>query len=270
MKILHIWNTAGVASLLASTQRKYGHDASVFMRSSHDPYMFTSYYGGQTLNMSGGEFIREAIKEAKDYDIIHVHASYRILERLREEYPLKTIVLQHHGRELTTGDLEEVFKSYAYCDSIITSTHDLHELLNNKGIKNHYIPNAVDTNLFKPDNQDKNGALFINTKYIDTNSMLDFIGSIPYDIYVMERELEKLTFDRMPKLLNQFELYIDVKCPEFTNYKPVQAYSRTGLEALSCGLSVLNYKGDIVRGLAAKHTPEAQFIDVLSVYRSSL
>ena len=37
MKILHIWNTAGIASILAKFQEEHGYEADVFTRASHDP-----------------------------------------------------------------------------------------------------------------------------------------------------------------------------------------------------------------------------------------
>lgn len=267
MKVLHIWNTAGVASLLASTQREHGHEVSVLMRASHDPFNFTSYYGDKPLNVGGALFITEVIKQAANYDVIHVHALYKILKELREAYPLKKIILQHHGTELTTANFYEVSKSYTYCDSIISSTIDIYELLHKYGVKSWYIPNAVDTKLFKPSGNGV-GALYISTRYLNQDAALNFIGAIPYDIYTIDREKAPTTIDQMPELLNQFELYIDVKFLEPVNTKPIQAMSKTGLEALACGLKVLNYNGDIIEGLPTEHTPEQQYIDTLTVYHS--
>lgn len=268
MKVLHIWNTAGVASLISKNLNKNGIESDVIMRANYDPFGMTNYYNDTLLNVSGGSFITEAIKRAENYDIIHVHGIVKITQQLKERYPNKKIILQHHGTELTIGNMNELINYYRYCDEIITSTIDLHQILNNHLIQNTLIENAVDTDLFKPIAKNKfKPALMFNIRYVDTDASLKFVESVSdWKINLIDRESNSVPYHQMPELLNRYDKFIDVKCYEWTNGIPGQAHSKTGREALACGLEVLNYKGEIVKGLPIEYTPEYQVKKIVELY----
>lgn len=57
-------------------------------------------------------------------------------------------------------------------------------------------------------------------------------------------------YHKVPDLLNKFEYYIDIKV---INDKVIPAMSRTGLEALACGLKVFNHELRIVERLPDEH-----------------
>jgi len=268
MKVLHIWNTAGVASLMSKSLRKHGIQSDVIMRTGYDPFNMCEYYGDELLNVGGSEFLREAIKKAEGYDIIHVHGIFKMMKRLRDAYPDKKLILQHHGTELTTGDIHELFNYYQYCDSIVTSTHDLFMFLNKFKIENTLIENAVDTDLFKPIEQSKfKDALMFDIRYVDTESSQRFVEKVSdWEYNLIDRETNHVSYTEMPLFLNKYSRFIDVKCYEWTNGIPGQAYSKTGREALACGLEVLNYRGKVVKGLPIKFTPEHQVNELINLY----
>ena len=268
MRVLHIWNTAGVGSLISKHLKRNNIDSVVLMRKGYDPFGMCEYYGDTELNMSGGSFISHAINTAKDFDIIHVHGLYRIVDRLRSIYPKKKIILQHHGTELTTGDINELIHYYKFVDEIITSTSDLNSYLNRYKIDNTLIENAVDTELFKPIERSKfKPALMFDIRYVDHDSSIAFAQShCDWDINVIDRESNHVMYSEMPIFLNQYSKFIDVKCYEWTDFNPGQAYSKTGRESLACGLDVLNYKGEIVRGLPKEFTPEYQIKNIIDLY----
>ena len=77
-------------------------------------------------------------------------------------YPKKPIILHYHGSRIR-GKAKERRKYYQKADSIIVSTSDLLETLPDAT----YIPNPVDTELFKPMEKDENRFLisFVGSRF---------------------------------------------------------------------------------------------------------
>jgi len=72
MKILHVWDVAGVSSILAKYQRKLGHDVTVLARLSSDVLGITSFYE-KPVDLRARSYVKMVLREAKNYDIIHIH-----------------------------------------------------------------------------------------------------------------------------------------------------------------------------------------------------
>lgn len=261
MRILHVWNTAGIASLIANEQIKRGHHVNVMMRYPFDPFGFTEYYGFDYLDISANQFLDYCFDIANNYDVIHFHGIDREIERYRSAYPGKKIIVHYHGSEVTkNNDVKKRRNVSKLSDFIFSSTLDVHLKLNKEGIKNTYIPNPIDIHLFKPlqIEKEEDRYLYVSSRYIDIESVLTFledkIDITKIDLF--DREEYGIPFYEMPELLNEYNTFIDVKCYEWLNGKPGEAYSTTGLQASSCGLNVLNYKGEIVNNIHLEHTPK--------------
>ena len=146
MRILHIWNTAGVASLIAKyTDRDFGTESLVIHRRAYDPYGLTTF--GELLDCGPREFTIRAIAKARGYDIVHVHYFYKIVPYLRLFYPRKSIIMHFHGDDVR-GKWKERRRYWKKANVVLYSTLDL---------KNHetpkhaiYLPNPVDTEIFRP------------------------------------------------------------------------------------------------------------------------
>ena len=229
-------------------------ESDVITRASHDLFGYTEYYDGTPLDMTSNEFKKYAIQLSASYDVIHVHSAFKLCKELREGNPRKKIILHHHGTDLSQTPFLYLLTFYKYVDEIITSTPDISKILDDKGVKNTLILNPVDTDIFKPDNQPKAKALYLSTRHIDTDKALDFYN-LDIEVDVIDRETNYVPCYEMPNLLNKYTHYIDVKCPEWLD-EPVQAYSKTGMEALACGLKVFNYKGVVVEGLRPEQQPQ--------------
>lgn len=273
IKILHVWNTAGVASLMRKHLLKNGYESDVMMRIGYDPFGMCEYYGVKLLNIGGNAFINEVIKRAESYDIIHVHGIWQIVERLKKKYKSKKIILQHHGTELSKcQNNSERINSYKYCDEIICSTSDLSLILKYENIKHHLIENAVDTCLFNSNNINQNkykDALLFDIRYTDLELTKQFVKSnSDWSLMIVDRELNFIKYTEFPLFLSRFDKYVDVKIYDWLNGMPGKAYSKTGREALSCGLSVLNYKGEIVSGLPDEFKPEYMIDKLIHLYES--
>ena len=100
MKILHVWDQAGVACILAKQHRKQGHEVRILKRAGYDPFGISQFYGEPLLDMDGKSFLKFAVKQADGYDAVHVHSIYKIIPDLRKKYPDKKLVLHYHGSEV--------------------------------------------------------------------------------------------------------------------------------------------------------------------------
>jgi hypothetical protein len=264
MKILHIWDQAGVACLLARYHRRMGHDVRILKRAGYDPFGISQFYGEPLLDMDGKAFIKYAIKEAAGYDVVHVHTLYKIIPDLRRKYRDKKLALHYHGseaRDRRDDPLKAEAESKA--DVIIGSTDDLRDFVDNIVC----VPNPVDTEHFAQGTNSSGRAFTIRTPRGDTQWVLDYLKSnnIDLQVEVVDREASPIPYAQIPAFLKQYETCVDIK---YIDGKLLRAMSKTGLESLACGLSVLDHELKYVEGLPEKHKPEVAAGKTLEIYHS--
>jgi hypothetical protein len=56
----------------------------------------------------------------------------------------------------------------------------------------------------------------------------------------------------MPNFLKKYKMYVDIR---YVDNRMLENLSKTALEALACGLSILDYKLGFRRGLPSEHDP---------------
>jgi len=144
MKILHVWNQAGVASVLAKYQRKEGRIADVIKRDGFDRYGIEKYYGTEIYHGQAFDFYRYAAKKSLEYDIVHVHSLFFLIPFLIKKR--KPYVIHFHGSELRNIDLKRKLLLKITKPKMLISTPDLLCLLPNA----EWLPTPVDTELFYP------------------------------------------------------------------------------------------------------------------------
>jgi hypothetical protein len=262
MKILHVWDQAGVACVLAKHHRRMGHDVSILKRAGYDPFGISQFYGEPLLDMDGKSFLKHAVKQAAGYDIVHVHTIYKVIPELRKKYPDKRLVLQYHGSEVR-GRQSDPFRAEAEkkSDAIIGSTQDLKDYVD--GIA--YVPNPVDTEHFKPDGRLGDRAFTISRSITDTKWMLDYLkmNNVDLEVETVERSANPIPYAQVPDFLKQYGIYVDIR---YIDGILLANLSKTGLESLACGLSVLNHKLEYVRELPEEHRPRAVAGSMLEIY----
>lgn len=272
-KVLHIWDTAGVASLLSRELNKNGYNSKVIMRSIHDPFGMTKFYGQESVDLEGTPYLTYCKRVAENYGIIHIHGIPSLVPEYKKLFPKKKIILQFHGSDLTEPhDIDELVKNSKYADAIICSSPDLEQyvLKHNELGKPYVCVNAVDTSLFKPiDNIEKlDKALYIKIKYLDFGAIQKYLKEhCSWEYEVFDRDSLGIKFFEMPILYNKYSRLIDVKISNSKSYVH-QALSKTGMEALACGLEVFNYKNEVMKGLPDCYTPEFQCKSVIQVYKN--
>ena len=249
MKVLHIWNPASIASTIAKYQAKLlGWNTWVIARRAIDKYCLTVY--GELLDCGSREFATIALLKARKYDIIHVHMLDKLIPILKIVYPWKKIILHYHGSDIR-GKWRQKQKYWRRADLIIVSTPDL---LEGAPENTHYLPNPVDTELFKPkpELRSPGTALFITSSepkhQTSQQWAINVARKLNLKLDIVNREKTIIPYRKLPLLLNRYEYFID--------HRWVPALSKTALEALACGLKVVRWDEKIIQGLPEQHKPE--------------
>lgn len=263
MKILHIWNTAGIASILSKYLVRKGIQSKVLERKQFDYLKFSEYYKDVTQSISNPVpiFRLRCIAQSASRDIIHVHSYMELIPALRKFYPKKKIIFHAHGSEMRLH--YDYYNKYVIdiIDKCIISTNDLHVYDTNAV----YLPNIVDTDLFHFRQPNGNGRAFtFSIHNMDMDKIKHYCtDTIPtYDELIRNKE-----YRDMPDVFHRYSKYVDVKIMR-GDKTPLQAYSTTGLQALSCGLEVINYKLESIRGMPNEHTPEYVIPKLMEIYNS--
>lgn len=113
MKIAHINNISGIASIIAKEQRRHGHQVDVFVFNK----IIHSQFGGIMINYRSPFARWSLFKKLKEYEVWHYHYPYGSLKRSIEKRNKQKVYLKHyHG-----GDLRGKFDG----DFCLVSTPDL-------------------------------------------------------------------------------------------------------------------------------------------------
>ncbi len=215
--------------------------------------------------MDGKAFLKYAVKEAANYDVVHVHSIYKVIPELRKKYRDKKLVLHYHGSEVRDRHSGLLLRSEAESKAniVIGSTADLKEFVNNMV----HVPNPVDTEHFTPRNGSSNKAFTIKAARGDIQRLLDYLkkNNIDIQLDVVDREAHPISYAEVPAFLRQYGIYVDIK---FVDGTLLHAMSKTGLESLACGLSVLDHELKYLHDFPQEHRPEIVADRVLGIYES--
>jgi len=266
MRILHVWDQAATASVIAKWQKKvFDHHTVVIKNAKHDHLKMTSYYGGIIIN-NKYRFVLQAVLLARKFDIIHLHDAWFMVVPLKILYPKKKIIMHYHG-SLVRYEMKGKkwrLKWERLCDGIIVATTELLEFEYAK--QPHYIPNPVDTDLFKPvqKRSNLNNALISLKKGQSSSRTLSNLlyHNISVRLDHIKKE-EQVYYESFPKRLALYEYYVDI--PE-VNGKIIHANSVCGLQAMAMNLKVVNWDYTISESLPEFHRPENVVREIGKIY----
>jgi hypothetical protein len=86
MRILHIWDQAGVACIIAKYQRLGGDDSEVIKITDYDKYGIYKFYHDYVHLVAPEEFLEKCLERAEHADIVHIHSRIDILFKVREKF----------------------------------------------------------------------------------------------------------------------------------------------------------------------------------------
>ena len=243
MKILHIWDVAGVSSLIAKHQSMMGHETKVVMLKKNDPAKVAAFYG-KPLNMKVRKFIPFVICIAWKFDVIHIHNISHFVPVIKMLYPNKKVVIHYHGFTSAANRFAKTANRFA--DNVFVASTHLHDIFPDAI----YIPTPVDIEHFTYGKTGK-GKLAFTMRYLDLEKFKSATNDD--EIQIIDREITPIDYKDMPEFLKKYETYYDMK---FVHGVLGKSNSKTCLEALACGLKVVNYNGDILTEFPKEHLPE--------------
>ncbi len=274
LAILHVWDVAGVGSILCKWQRRAGHRSNVLMRSTHDPFGISRYYGS-TLVRDGKSLFIKAHLMATRADVLHLHDMVLLLPWWRRLHVGKRMVLHEHGSR--TRDTPPHIRAplERYVDHILVA---MPEMLGYGHTKQPtYLPIPIDTELFMPRDipQNNKGLVLMQRSQTEqeTLSLLEENGyaDVDWDCVVRGNKLvyngrQNSLYQDMPEMLSQYQYYADVRV---INGVLLRDYSSTALQSMSLGLDVTggpDYK--IHNKLPDIHRPENIVAKLDTIYES--
>ncbi len=275
-----------MAFVMAKYQRLNGHDSKAIMVKEYDKYGIGKFYNEYVIDATLDDFDQKSIDEARSADILHIHGRSDMVFKMREKYGnSKKIILQYHGTDIRgikkqklphrskLSDLavRGIFtyrrvrdailikkrihsKAQLLADAVIVSTPDLLPLIS----KGTYLPNSIDTDHFTPEQgssrSERTRALTMDTEATDIRLTLNKCKkhNVDLDIDVYNRIRDPIMYWDMPAFLKKYGLYVDLR---YVDGKILENLSKTALEALACGLDVLDYKLNRRHGLPVEYDP---------------
>ena len=250
----------------------------------YDKYGIGRFYNEYVIEAKLEDFVEKSICESRSADILHIHSRSDLVFKFREEFGnSKRIILQYHGTDIRgikkqklphrskLSDLavRGIFtyrrvrdsilikkrihsQAQRLADAVIVSTPDLLPLVSNAI----YLANPIDTDHFRPEKSSSKPerALTMDTEATDIRLTLNYCKkqNVELDIDVYNRIKDPIMYGDMPAFLKKYGLYVDVR---YVDGKILENLSKTALEALACGLDVLDYKLDRSHGLPEEYNP---------------
>lgn len=255
-KILHVWNTAGVASVVAKfTDRRFGTSSTVITRSAADRVGLTTY--GRTYSDGAALFFARALTMARSADLVHVHSLDRIVPWLKRLYG-KPVVLHYHGTDIE-GRWKEKEGRWSRADYLAVSTTNLLEGGPAEAVQ---MPNPVDTDLFRPHGAPENPKSAVSFRYgMDHEAEM---AAMKLGLTLTWLDRWTVPHDEMAEMLSKYAYYIDMRKPPY--HIEARSVGRAALEALACGLKVVNWEGKVVEGLPPENEPMSVAAEWNEVY----
>ena len=245
MNVLHVWNTAGVASVIAKfTDRGFGTRSMVITREAADRVGLTSY--GRVYSDGAAVFFARALTMAGRADLVHVHSLDRVVPWLKRLYG-KPVVMHYHGTDIE-GRWKEKEGRWRRADYLAVSTPNLLEGGPPSAV---HVPNPVDTDLFTPRGPPPDPKSAVSFRYGMDREAEAAAARLGLSLTWLERW--SVPHGEMPQALSKHAYYIDMRKP------PARAEARSvgkaALEALACGLKVVTWDGRVIEGLPPENDP---------------
>lgn len=226
MKILHVFDTAGTASILGHYDPENTH--VILQLKALDNFGFGNYYENVIWFDDVAELVGFAIESAEQYHKVIIHDHMLAAKSIEhdEKYAF------WHGSALRDrperNDDISCKKVFYHDDDLITARPE--------GIQ---ISIPIDTKLFHP-LAEKGSGIGISIKRRWEKQFRLAGWDKAFKLREFRRGEPYIQYEDMPKYLNQFAKYLDVRYDMKTGVKPVLSMSTTALQCLSMGIPVID------------------------------
>ncbi len=264
MRVLHIWNTAGVPSVIAKfMDRTLDTKSWVMTRRAHDPFGFTTV--GTRSDHGPTVFALTCLAEARRYDLVHVHDWYAIIPWLKR-FTSRPVVFTAHSLRFKYG-----WASWAgqigRADRVTAVSRNL---LLGAPAGTTFTPNPVDTDIFTDRGAHAPGtALYVLYNALEEARQYASSLGIP-KLDTLDRWKEPVPYAEMPALLSKYEYFIDIRRSVKVSDEIIDMVSKNALEALASGCKVVRWDGTVIEGLPEENRPERAVRLYYEIYRQLL
>jgi hypothetical protein len=245
LKVLHVWNTAGVASVIAKfCDREFQMNSIVIARQAADRVGLTTY--GRAYPDGPSRFFLRAVRMARSADVVHVHSLDRVVPWVKGLYG-KPVVMHYHGTDIE-GRWNEKKGRWGRADYVAVSTPNLLEGGPSTAV---WVPNPVDTDIFKPSDEGRDPRSALSFHYGMDSEAEDAARKLGLDLTWLHRW--SVRHEQMPQVLSKFGYFIDLRKPP--EHVRARSVGKAALEALACGCKVVDWSGNILEGLPPVNDP---------------
>ena len=274
MRILHVWDMAGVSHIIAKYQRLRDHTVTVLTRPSFDIYGIGAHYNTTHIHDRVLRYVYAVMRAVRHADIIHVHDSHSLMRYIRLVARHKPIVYHHHGSYArnTPADIRHSVESKA--NIILVSTPDLldYTYMNPPPPPPIWLPNPVDTDMFTYQGGRVAGTgLYHLKKSSDSDKTVEYLVEQYSDTQWTghDRRIHNTPYEQMPSLLSKYEYYSDIIWYLNQPVPTSRIITMTGLQALAVGCKVITSDG-VLEGVPTQHEPERVVDKLQTIYDSLL
>lgn len=262
MKVLWLWNTAGVFTPVAEMMIDNGHEAKIVARYEFDIYKHTQNSRAGVMVDSATDFYKKGISLIRKWkpDIIHVSGSIKMLIFARAFAPRGIIVFSYHGSDVRnpTG---KPHPEVALADFVHVTTPDLKPY-------GTWIDRPLSPVFhYRGGRMTRTALMFYKSHfYADKRGMArEWCNERGIKLTIIDESHPEFPIpnDQMPAIFSKFVYYLDFKDQKGELY----ALSKTALEALACGCNVV-HDSDIDTIITTDNYKLARVDDYLELYES--
>lgn len=308
MRILHVWDQAGVACILAKYQCLRGDESEVLIYKNVDKFGIYDFYREYCRVAEPGNLKNECISLADSFDIIHIHSLPELVLEIKRRFPRKKIFIHFHGTDLrgwrgngTASDMKKItLKQRLYnrntLDSriykikkrlillvsgyLFSATKEAQKRANAVIVSTpdlvrlandaNYLPNPVDVEHFKPK------ASFRKEK-MNALTIIHEKIQLSRIIELLETNKMEIKFDihdrnerpvRYAEMPDFLRMYKCYLDLRFIDDILLDNLSFTALQSLACGLKVLDHTLTVRDHLASEHYPHNVIDHLYRIYRN--
>ncbi len=228
------------------TDRQFQTSSRVITRAAVDRVGLTTY--GATYPDGPARFFIRALGMSGGADIVHVHSLDRVVpwvKRLRG----KPVVMHYHGTDIERR-WEEKRGRWQRADFVAVSTPNLLEGAPSSAT---YVPNPVDTDLFKPAGGQRDPSAAVSFRYGMDAEAEEAAKNLGLRLDYLDRW--GVQHSQMPAVLSKYAYFIDMRRPPGRTV--ARSVGRAALEALACGCRVVDWTGHVLEGLPKENEPMA-------------
>lgn len=236
MKVLYLWNTAGVFTPVADWLNTYGpNEAKIVARYAFDIYRHTQDSPAGIMVDTSRDFMKMGIKLIRDWkpDIIHVSGTLKMLVLARLFAPRGLIVFTYHGSD-ARNPKKKAHGETKLADFVHVSTPDLHPY-------GTFIDRPLPDTFYDRGGRKEGTALMFYKShfYKDKRDLArDWCKTKGYTLTILDEDHSDFPIpnDQMPDIFSKYEYFLDWKDQK----GELMALSKTALEALACGCKVVH------------------------------